>query len=169
MTLRKQTAAARKNIKKAQKIWKGMTSRQHALAQPQGRGRAKPGATGEGAYFRIVVRPKDEFVTFRYHDVGKSGHIQRLAGKRQSGSWSTQAWLISKQDAHLSDHSLVADTADAHKILDALGSPPVHDKGDIFTASDRPNVPEYQKPTVAQKRARARNIKRAQETRWAYT
>lgn len=84
-----------------------MSPTEHARAQPEGRARAKPGTKGEGKYYRIVVRPKEEFVTFRYHDVGRPGHIQRLAGKRSSGSWDDQAWLINKEDAHVKNGELV--------------------------------------------------------------
>jgi len=90
MATKKQIEAAKENIKKAQKAWKEMSHRQHALAQPQGRKRAKVGEPGEGEYFRIIVRPGEEFTTFRYHDVGEKGHILRLAGKRESGSWATR-------------------------------------------------------------------------------
>jgi hypothetical protein len=165
MTSTKQKEAAKENIKKAQQRWQEMTPREHALAQPEGRKRAKPGTKGEGDYFRIVVRPKEEFTTFRYQDVGEKGHIQRLAGKRSSGSWDTQAWLISKGDAHLEGATLVADTDDARKLIDALGTKPKHVKGDIFEAKDRPNVPESKKPTEAQQRARRENIKKAQQAR----
>jgi hypothetical protein len=166
MATRSQKAAARENIKKAQKKWQGMTPRQHSLAQPEGRMRAKPGTKGGGDYYRIVVRDKDEFTSFRYHDVGDKGHIQRLAGKRSSGSWVTQSWLISKDDAHLYGDNLVPDTADARKLLETLGSIPKHVKGDVFEAKDRPNVPERAKPTEAQQRARMANIKKAQAARW---
>ncbi len=166
MATKNQKAAARENIKKAQQKWQGMTPRQHSLAQPEGRMRAKPGTKGEGEYYRIVVRDKGEFTTFRYHDVGDKGHIQRLAGKRSSGSWDTQAWLISKDDAHLDGDHLVPDTADARKLLDTLGSKPKHVKGDVFEAKDRPNVPERAKPTAAQQKARMANIKKAQAARW---
>ncbi|HEX9089958.1 MAG TPA: hypothetical protein VF831_00635, partial [Anaerolineales bacterium] len=132
----------------------------------EGRKRAKPGTKGEGDYYRIVVRDKGEFTTFRYHDVGDKGHIQRLTGKRSSGSWDTQAWLISKDDAHLDGDQLVPDTADARKLLDTLGSKPKHVKGDVFEAKDRPNVPERAKPTAAQQKARLANIKKAQQARW---
>jgi len=142
MTTNKQKEAAKENIKKAQQRWQEMTPREHALAQPEGRKRAKPGTKGEGEYFRIVVRPKEEFTTFRYHDVGEKGHILRLAGKRSSGSWDTQVWLISKDDAHLEDDTLVADTDDARKVIEALATKPKHVKGDIFEAKDRLNVPE---------------------------
>ncbi len=167
MPTNKQKATARKNIKKAQETWQQMTPRQHALAQPEGRMRAKPGTKGAGDYYRIVVREKDQFTSFRYHDVGEKGHIQRLAGRRGSGSWDTQAWLISKQDAHLRGDSLVPDTQDAKKLLKTLGSKPHHVKGDVFEASDRPNVPEHSKPTEAQLRAWRANIKKAQAARWA--
>jgi len=47
-----------------------------------------------------------------------------------------------------------------------LGSKPKHVKGDIFEAKDKPNVPEKKKPTEAQKKAWAENIKKAQAARW---
>ncbi len=156
---------AKKNIKKAQKKWQDMSPREHSLAQPEGRGRAKPGTKGEGDYFRIVVRSKDEFVTFRNQDIGEPGHIQRLAGKRSSGSWDTQAWLISKEDAHIEGNRLIPDTDDAREVIEKLGSEPKHIKADIFEAKDRPNVPESEKPTPAQQRARMENIEKAQQAR----
>jgi hypothetical protein len=165
MTTDRQKEAAKKNIEKAQQKWQEMTPRERSLAQPEGRRRAKPGTKGEGDYFRIVVRPKEEFTTFRYHDVGDKGHILRLAGKRSSGSWDTQTWLISKEDAHIEGDTLIADTNDAREVIDSLGSKPRHVKGDIFEAKDRPDVPERKKPTEAQQRARMENIKKAQEAR----
>lgn len=164
MATTKQRQAARKNIKKAQSRWQSMSSRQHASSQPEGRGRQRPGAGG-GNFYRIEVRPKNEFVTFRTQDVGSKGHIERVAGKRASGSWATAAWLVGKQDAHVSGRKLVADSADAKQLLKKLGSQPVHRSGDRFQAHDRPNVPERSKPTAAQKRARSANIKKAQAAR----
>jgi len=142
-----------------------MTPQKGALARPEGKKRAKPGTKGEGDYFRIVVRAKDEFATFRYQDVGEKGHILRLAGKRSSGSWDTQAWLISKDEAHIENVTLVADTDDARRLIETLGSKPTHVEGDVFEAKDRPNVPESKKPTEAQQRARLENIKKAQQAR----
>lgn len=165
MTTQKQKAAASRNIKKAQEKWRSMSSREHSRAQPEGRARAKPGTIGEGEYFRIVVRPKEEFATFRYQDVGRPGHVKRLAGKRSSGSWATQAWLISKSDAHPEGRKLVPDTAEAKKVLGRLGSEPQRVKADIFEAKDRPNIPEARKPTPSQRKARTRNIKKAQQAR----
>ena len=165
MATEKQRQAARKNIKKAQTAWQAMSHTEHARSQPQGRGRKKPGTTGEGNFYRIQVRPKGAFVTFRTQDVGGPGHVERLAGKRQSGTWDTQAWLVSKPDAHIEGDKLVPDTADARDLLAKLGSEPRHVKGDVFEAKDRPNVPESEKPTEAQQRARSRNIKKAQAAR----
>jgi len=90
MATKKQIAAAKKNIKKAQAAWKAMTPRQRALAQPEGRKRKKPGSTGKGNYFHIEVRPKNQFTSFKTHDVGESGGLQRITGRRSSGSWATR-------------------------------------------------------------------------------
>ena len=103
--------------------------------------------------------------TFRYQDVGEKGHIQRLAGRRSSGSWDTQVWLISKEDAHLEGDTLIPDTEDARSLIEGLGSKPKHVKEDVFEAKDRPNVPESEKPTEAQQKARLENIKKAQQAR----
>ena len=161
----KQRKAARENIKKAQEKWEEMSSQERAMAQPEGRGRARPGVKGEGDFFRIIVRPKEEFITFRNQDVGKPGHIQRLSGHRKSGSWDTQAWLISKEDAHIENNKLIPDTEDAKEVLAELGSEPVYVKGDIFEAKPRPNISEKEKPTPAQRRAQRENIKKAQAAR----
>jgi hypothetical protein len=142
-----------------------MTRRQRALAQPQGRGRAKPGAGGSGEYYRIVVRPRSEFVSFRTQDVGEPGGLLRVAGRRSSGSWATQAWLVDKRMAHVEGDYLVADAPEAKDLLMKLRSVPVHEKGDIFSARDRRNVPEREKPTDAQRDARLKNIKMAQAAR----
>ncbi len=126
--------------------------------------RAKPGTTGEGDYFRIVVRPKEEFVDFRYHDVGRPGHLQRLSGRRASGSWADQAWLISKGDAHIENGRLVGDSPAARKLLKVIG-PARQAKRDVFQGHPRRNVPEREKPTRAQRRARLANIRKAQQAR----
>jgi hypothetical protein len=165
MATAKQRQAAKKNIKKAQKAWREMSSQAHSRAQPEASGRQKPGATGEGEFYHIEVRPKRQFTTFRTHDVGEKGGIERVAGKRSSGSWDDQKWLISKEHAHLRGDKLVPDTEEARKVLEALGSEPVHISGDRFKAKPRPNVPEEDKPTPAQKRAQKQNIKKAQAER----
>ena len=160
-----QKRAAKRNIKKAQKKWKSMSKRQHALAQPQGRTRKKPGTGGKGKFYRIVVRPKGEFVTFRNQDVGTKGHIQRLAGRRKNGSWATQAWLIAKTDATKRGGTLVGKTADAKKLLAKLGKKPKKKIGAVYKAKPRKNIPEKSKPTPAMRKAQKRNIKKAQAVR----
>jgi len=168
MATKKQTTAARKNIQKAQAAWAAMTPRQRALAQPEGRKRRKPGSTGKGKFYRIEVRPKGQFTSFRVQDVGEKGGLQRVAGHRSSGSWATAAWLISKEDAHVSDaQELVITDARAQTVLKQIQQPIVHVKGDIFRAKPRRNVPEREKPTEAQQRAWAANIGKAQKARTA--
>ncbi len=116
----KQERASKRNIEKAQEAWQGMSSRERARAQPEGRGRKKPGTTGKGDYFHIEVRDKEQFTTFRTHDVGEPGGIQRVAGKRSSGSWDDQKWLIGKEQAHIDKGKLIPDTEDARAVLAAL-------------------------------------------------
>lgn len=127
--------------------------------------RKKPGSTGKGEYYHVEVRPRGDFVTFRTQDVGKRGHIQRVAGQRESGYWSTVKWLIDKDDAHVQGNTLVPDTRDAKDVIDQLGSSPTRMIGDRFKARPRPNVRESDKPTRAQKRARRANIRKAQAAR----
>lgn len=165
MTTAKRRSAARKNIRKAQAAWQGMSSRAHAIAQPEGRSRAKPGTTGDGDYYHVEVRPKAQFTTFRTQDVGQRGGIERVAGKRSSGSWDTQKWLIGKAHAHIEDDKLIPDTQYAKDVLETLGSEPRHISGDRFKAAPRRNVPESEKPTPAQKRAQQFNIRKAQAAR----
>jgi hypothetical protein len=162
MATARRKQAAKKNARTAQKAPRGMPSR--AGAEPEGR-RAKPGASGKGKFFHIEVRPRGGFSTFRTQDVGAAGGIERVAGKRDSGSWDTQKWLIGKQHAHVEGGRLVADTDEARKVLDALGAAPKHVVGDRFKAKPRPTIPEGDKPTRAQQRARRRNIKKAQAAR----
>ena len=161
----KQKRSTKNNIKKAMAKWKSMSHRKHALAQPQGRARKKPGTGGKGKFYRIVVRPKQEFTIFRNHDVGKKGHLQRLAGKRKSGTWATQAWLIAKTDAKLMGDTLVGKTKHVKEVISKLRTKPKKVKGDIFEAKSRKNVPERSKPTPAMRKAQIRNIKKAQAAR----
>lgn len=165
MATRKQVSAAKRNIKKAQAKWMSMSSRARALAQPQGRARKKPGSTGKGKYFHITVRPKSEFTSFRVQDVGRPGGVQRVAGRRSSGSWATHKWLISKDDAKKVGTKLVGISAGAKKVLKTLSSAAKFTMGDKFVAKPRKNVSESKKPTTKQRRARSSNIKKAQAAR----
>jgi hypothetical protein len=136
-----------------------------AKAQTLARRRAKPGSRSGGRFFHIEVRPARDFVSFRVQDVGAPGGVERLAGQRPNGSWDTQKWLIEKTDAHLEDGRLVADSAEAKKVLASLGSAPVHVGGDRFKAKPRRDIPEAEKPTPAMRRAQLQNIKKAQAAR----
>ena len=147
------------------------TSRKSNTSTKNGKGaksrstRKSPGTGGQGEYYHVEVRPDDDFVTFRTQDVGGPGHIQRVAGKRETGSWATVKWLIGKEDAHVSGDNLVGDTREAKDVIKKLRSKPVHKTGDLFEAKPRRNVPERSKPTSAQKKASSRNIKKAQAAR----
>src|SRR5438105_3588521 len=96
-----------------------------ATFRPEGLVTEGAGTTGEGEFYRIQVRPKEEFVTFRTQDVGGPGGLERVGGKRRGGSWDTQAWLVSKRDAHVEGDKLVPDSADARELFAKLGSEPV--------------------------------------------
>ncbi|MEK7079933.1 MAG: hypothetical protein AAB901_01460, partial [Patescibacteria group bacterium] len=56
---------------------------------PKAKARKTPGTGGEGKFYHIEIRPKGQFTTFRTQDVGKTGGLERVAGKRPSGSWDT--------------------------------------------------------------------------------
>ena len=133
--------------------------------KPSSSGRKKPGSGGQGDYYHVEVREGGDFEAFRTQDVGDKGHLQRVGGKRSSGSWATVKWLISKEDAHIENGKLVGDTKEAKDLIKKLGSRPVQVDGDRFKARDRRNVPEKTKPTAAQTHARRQNIKKAQTAR----
>ena len=134
-------------------------------SQSQSSRRQKPGSSGQGNYYHVEVRDAGDFETFRTQDVGDPGHVQRVSGKRASGSWATVKWLIGKEDAHGEGGELVGDTRDAKDLLKKLRTKPVQIRGDRFEAKPRQNVPERSKPTAAQTRARRQNVKRAQSAR----
>lgn len=147
-----------RNIRKAQETWQKMSSRARALAQPEGAHRTKPGHGGSGQYYHIEVRPKTQFTSFKTHDVGRSGHTQRVAGRRKSGGWATQKWLISKNDAHVENGRLVADDSNVKQIMSRIPGEIRRKRADVFEGK-RYNVAE--KTTPAQRRARQENIKKA--------
>jgi hypothetical protein len=124
--------------------------------------RAKPGSRGSGKFFHIEVRPSTQFVAFRVQDVGMPGGVERVAGRRSSGSWATAKWLIEKSHAHVEDGRLVPDSPEAKKLFKTLGSAPVHVDGDRYRAKPRRDIPEEEKPTLAMRRAQLANIKKAQ-------
>jgi hypothetical protein len=129
------------------------------------RRRAKPGASGKGRFFHVQVRPNAQFTRFRVQDVGGRGGVERVAGQRSNGTWDTVKWLVEKSHAHVHGKTLVADTAEARKLLRSFGSAPVRVSGDRFRAAPRTNIPESRKPTPKQRRAWQRNIRKAQQAR----
>ncbi len=166
MASKKQRNSAKKNVKKAQEAWKAMSRRQRALAQPQGRARTKPGMGGAGKFYRIEIRPKGQFTSFRTQDVGRKGGLERIAGRRSSGSWATATWLVSKTHAHIASGKLVVDNKkERESLAKAVRGPVTHVKGDVFRAHPAKNVPEKTKPTPAMKRAQSKNIRKAQAAR----
>jgi hypothetical protein len=128
--------------------------------------RKAPGTGGKGKFFRIVVRPKEEFTSFRIQDVGSKGHLERLAGHRSSGSWDTVSWLVSKEDAYIEGEKLVITNKKVKEaVAKGTSGKIVHVKGDVFHAHPRKNVAEKDKPTKAMKAAQKKNIKKAQAAR----
>lgn len=112
------------------------------------------------------MRPKGDFTSFRVQDVGEKGGLERLAGRRSSGSWDTVSWLISKEDAHVDEHGRLKVTdKKAQSVLKSISGRIVHVKGDVFHAHPRKNVPEKAKPTLAMRRAQKANIRKAQTAR----
>src|SRR5258708_39996850 len=105
-----------------------------SLDRPKGRARRKPGSTGRGNYLHVEVRPRGEFVEFRTQDVGQPRHVQRVAGKRATGSWATVAWLISKEDAQVQGGRITTTSAEVRDVLNQLSSTPLHVQGDRFRA-----------------------------------
>jgi len=134
-------------------------------AEPKRARRQRPRAMGGGDFYHILLRPKEDFVSFRTQDVGQPGHVERVAGKTVDGRWSTVKWLVGKKDAHIENDKLVPDTEDARQLFRQLGSQPVHIGGDLFEARPRANAPELDKPTSARRRARRGNVKKIQAAR----
>lgn len=129
---------------------------------PVQRRRAKPGSRTGGKFFHLEVRPSTQFVAFRVQDVGKPGGVERVAGRRASGSWATAKWLIEKTHAHFDEGRLVPDSPEAKKLFKTLASVPEHVDGDRFRAKPRRDIPEDEKPTPAMRRSQRVNIKKAQ-------
>jgi hypothetical protein len=138
-------------------------SQKNKMSASRQKTRAKPGSTGKGEYYHIQVLPKADFVTFQTQDMGRRGHIHRVAGQRPSGYWSTVKWLIDKDDAHVQDNRLVADTKAAKDVIKQLGSEPVRMLGDLFKARPRPSFREEARS--ARTRTRSETAKKSQATR----
>lgn len=172
---RKKAAARRKTTTRAKRAAQpkraarstSATGARRKAARPKARRRAKPRA-GRGKFFHIEVRPKSEFTEFRTQDVGSKGGIERVAGKRAGGTWSTQKWLIAKNQAHVEGRKLVGDSADARKVLALLGTQPTRTRADRFSAHDVAHARAGAKPATAPRRAGLPSISAPQKGRkWA--
>ncbi len=94
-------------------------------------------AKNQGGFYYIEVRPKEDYKTFRTHDVGDKDGIERVGGQRADGSWETVKWLVSKKMARVENGRLVADHPEAKKLFDELGLKPKLIEGNCFEATDR--------------------------------
>ena len=130
--------------------------------------RKKPGTGPDAGFYRIEVRPSRQFNSFRTQDLGGKGGLERIAGHRSSGSWDTQAWLVSKESAHVTaSGELIIDSVKDRKAIEKAISGKIRRlKSGIFTAHPAKNIPESAKPTAAMRRAERENIKKAQAARW---
>jgi len=195
MATARQKSAARKNIRKAQKArrTKSATKRTAARtktrakitarskartkspvrtkttktkprAKSTARRRTKSAARRRG-FFHIEVQPKEAFVEFKTQDVGGKSGIERVAGKRAGGAWSTQEWLIAKDQAHVERGMLIGDTVDARRVLTMLGSEPRHIKADRFTIHGHTGMPADVSPTLAPRRGGLTNVQAPQKGR----
>jgi len=109
-----------------------MSSQERSSRQPTGQHRTKPGRKGEGDYFHVVVRDKNQFEKFRTQDVGHNGHSLRVAGQRPNGNWQTVKWLIAKSDATIVNGYLHGTRDKTRKLLSQFHYVPRHVTGDIF-------------------------------------
>ena len=188
MATPRRKSAARKTVRKARKAPRRKsatraTARKKATARPKSGAkartktaktkprvksttprRAKPAARPRG-FFHIEVQPKEAFVEFKSQDIGRDGGIERVAGKRAGGSWSTQEWLIAKDQAHVERGTLIGDTADARRVLTLLRSEPRRIKADRFTIHGSSGMPPEVRPTMVPRRAGVTNVRAPQKGR----
>ena len=184
MATARQKSAARKNIRKARKARKSVTRRTvrtkttsrsktkaraktvKAKARAKSATRRRPkSATKRRGFFHIEIQPKEAFVEFKTQHIGSDGGIERVAGKRAGGSWSTQEWLIAKDQAHVERGTLIGDTVDARRVLTMLDSEPRHIKADRFTIHGHTGMPADVSPTLAPRRAGLSNVQAPQKGR----
>jgi hypothetical protein len=187
MATARQKSAARKNIRKVRKARKSTTRGTSARSKTRARpktgtkarvktAKAKPRAKSTAprrttsaarprGFFHIEVQPKEAFVEFKTQDIGSEGGIERVAGKRADGAWSTQEWLIAKDQAHVERGTLIGDTVDARRVLTMLGTEPRHIKADRFTIHGPSGMPAEARPTMPPRRAGLTNIRAPQKGR----
>lgn len=89
-------------------------------------------------FYRIEVRHRKGFTTFKKDDVGKKGGLVRVCGKREDGKWVTIRWLVSKKDAHVdAERNLILDDPRVRAMLKNIRGRIVHVKGIIYVAKPR--------------------------------
>jgi hypothetical protein len=140
------------------------TAKAKPRAKSTARRRTKSAARRRG-FFHIEVQPREAFMEFRTQAVGTEGGIERVSGKRAGGSWSTQEWLIAKDQAHVERGTLVGDTVDARRVLTLLGSEPRRIKADRFAIHGHTGLPEDARPSLAPRRAGLTNVRAPQKGR----
>ena len=156
--------AAAKTIARSKTKARAKTTKTRPRAKSTARRRPKSAAKRRG-FFHIEVQPKEAFVEFKTQDIGSDGGIERVAGKRAGGAWSTQEWLIAKDQAHVERGTLIGDTVDARRVLTMLGSEPRHIKADRFTIHGHTGMPTDVSPTLAPRRAGLANVQAPQKGR----
>lgn len=83
-------------------------------------------------YFRIITRPRKQFVAFRTLDAGEPSSVQRLTGHRPTSARTNQTWLLSKEMAHVEKGRIIPDTLEAAELLATFGREPIHQSDDLF-------------------------------------
>ncbi len=151
-TRAKSKTKARAKTAKAKPRAKPRASRTKASAKPRGS-------------FHIEIQPKEAFVEFKTQDIGRDGGIERIAGKRAGGAWSTQEWVIAKDQAHVERGTLIGDTVDARRVLTMLGAEPRRIKADRFTIHGHTGMPADVSPTLAPRRAGLGKVQAPQKGR----
>lgn len=86
----------------------------------------------EGEYFRIIVRPRKKFLTFKSEPISSDGMLQQIHGQLPDKRWSTYAWLVNKQGAKAQEKTLVATTTSVTHLFRALNKKIIHVKDDTY-------------------------------------
>lgn len=86
----------------------------------------------EGTYYRIIMRPRSNFVSVRSETPTGLNKIQQINGKAPNGQWSTQSWLVRKDGARIENEVLIGDTKAIRSLLKALNGIVQRTKGDEF-------------------------------------
>lgn len=122
------------NTSRVRFSWANLTAHNWATGKDR---RTHQRIEDSGEYYRIILRPREMFVSFQIHEPDQPNMLLRLSGKRKDGSWSTQAWLINKSGAHVEGDRLVADAEEVKKLLKGLGTNVIQIDEDIFKTEAR--------------------------------